>query len=80
MPTDLVIDADGHCNEPWEDLTPWMPKAFQLAEAAGLPLSVERQRRGLGHNALTWFGLTPEELPNSPVYCSRQETLATHRV
>ena len=21
MHTDLVIDADGHCNEPWEDLT-----------------------------------------------------------
>ncbi len=22
MHIDLVIDADGHCNEPWEDLTP----------------------------------------------------------
>jgi len=28
MATDLVIDADGHCNEPTEDLTPWMPKEF----------------------------------------------------
>jgi len=28
MHTDLVIDADGHCNEPWEDLTPWLPKEY----------------------------------------------------
>jgi hypothetical protein len=55
-----------------------MPKAFQLAEASGLPLSVERQRCVLGRNALTWFGLTPEELPITSVYFSRQETLATH--
>ncbi|MEK7879117.1 MAG: amidohydrolase family protein, partial [candidate division NC10 bacterium] len=26
---DLVIDADGHCNEPWEDLTSWMPKEWR---------------------------------------------------
>src|SRR5688572_27963250 len=25
---DLVVDTDGHCNEPWEDLTPWMQKAY----------------------------------------------------
>ena len=28
MAIDLVIDADGHCSEPTEDLTPWMPKEF----------------------------------------------------
>lgn len=28
MAVDLVIDADGHCNEPTEDMTPWMPREF----------------------------------------------------
>ncbi len=28
MAADLVIDADGHCMEPTEDMTPWMPRAF----------------------------------------------------
>jgi uncharacterized protein len=35
MHTDLVIDADGHCNEPWEDLTPWMPKAYHHRAPVG---------------------------------------------
>jgi hypothetical protein len=35
MPTDLVIDADGHCNEPWEDLTPWMPKEYHPRAPVG---------------------------------------------
>jgi predicted TIM-barrel fold metal-dependent hydrolase len=35
MHTDLVIDADGHCNEPWEDLTPWMPKAYHHRAPTG---------------------------------------------
>ena len=24
----LVIDADGHCNEPWRELGAWMPPEF----------------------------------------------------
>ena len=28
MAADLVIDADGHCMEPTEDMTPWMPREF----------------------------------------------------
>ena len=35
MHTDLVIDADGHCNEPWEDLTPWMPKEYHHRAPVG---------------------------------------------
>src|SRR5437588_10537390 len=35
MLTDLVIDADGHCNEPWEDLTPWMPKEYHHRAPVG---------------------------------------------
>src|SRR5256885_1973374 len=35
MHTDLVIDADGHCNEPWEDLTPWMPTAYHQRAPVG---------------------------------------------
>jgi len=35
MLTDLVIDADGHCNEPWEDLTPWMPTAYHQRAPIG---------------------------------------------
>jgi predicted TIM-barrel fold metal-dependent hydrolase len=30
-----VIDADGHCNEPWEDLTPWMPKEYHHRAPVG---------------------------------------------
>ena len=26
MPLNLVVDADGHCSEPWEELARWMPK------------------------------------------------------
>ena len=35
MHTDLVIDADGHCNEPWEDLTPWMPLEYHHRAPVG---------------------------------------------
>ena len=35
MHSDLVIDADGHCNEPWEGLTPWMPKAYHHRAPVG---------------------------------------------
>ena len=35
MHIDLVIDADGHCNEPWEDLTPWMPKDYHHRAPVG---------------------------------------------
>ena len=35
MHPDLVIDADGHCNEPWEDLTPWMPKEYHQRAPVG---------------------------------------------
>src|SRR5919109_2965323 len=35
MHTDLVIDADGHCNEPWEDLTPWMLKEYHHRAPVG---------------------------------------------
>ena len=35
MHTDLVIDADGHCNEPWEDLTPWMPREYHQRAPVG---------------------------------------------
>jgi predicted TIM-barrel fold metal-dependent hydrolase len=62
---DLVIDADGHCSEPAEDLTPWLPRELHhrapttfknragssglyiegrlSTEAAGIPLSVHPQ-------------------------------------
>src|SRR4030095_12997288 len=32
MPTQIVIDADGHCNEPDNELAKWMPK--ELAHLA----------------------------------------------
>src|SRR4029450_10955259 len=35
MHIDLVIDADGHCNEPWEDLTPWMPTDYHHRAPVG---------------------------------------------
>ncbi len=35
MLTDLVIDADGHCNEPWEDLTPFMSKEYYYRAPVG---------------------------------------------
>ena len=35
MHTDLVIDADGHCNEPWEDLTPWMSPEYHHRAPVG---------------------------------------------
>ena len=35
MHTDLVIDADGHCNEPWEDLTPWIPREYHHRAPVG---------------------------------------------
>ena len=28
MPTNLVIDADGHCNEPDTGLVKWLPKEY----------------------------------------------------
>ena len=28
MPTHLVIDADGHCNEPDTGLVKWLPKEY----------------------------------------------------
>jgi len=28
MEARLVIDADGHCYEPWEDLARWLPKEY----------------------------------------------------
>ena len=28
MPPKLVIDADGHCSEPWEELARWMPPEY----------------------------------------------------
>jgi hypothetical protein len=37
MHTDLVIDADGHCNELWEELTPWMPKEYHHRAPVGFP-------------------------------------------
>lgn len=36
MAPDLVIDADGHCNEPVDELARWMPAEFK----AGAPVTV----------------------------------------
>ncbi|HLI26500.1 MAG TPA: hypothetical protein VKZ60_05485, partial [Chloroflexota bacterium] len=42
MTVDLVIDADGHCDEPENELAAWMPPEY----AARAPISV---RDNLGH-------------------------------
>jgi hypothetical protein len=45
-----------------------------LASLVGL--TDEQKRRVLGRNAIAWFGLTPDELPDTSVYFPRQEALA----
>jgi len=35
MTNNLVVDADGHCDEPWEDLTRWMPEAYRHRAPVG---------------------------------------------
>ena len=44
---------------------------------ASIPgLTDEQRRRVLGRNAMTWFGLTPNELPETSVYFQREEVAA----
>jgi hypothetical protein len=47
---------------------------------AAIPgLSEERKRRVLGRNAIEWFGLTPDELPETSVYFQHEDELAARR-
>jgi uncharacterized protein len=44
---------------------------------ASIPgLTDEQKRCVLGRNAIAWFGLTPDELPNTSVYFPHEEALA----
>jgi predicted TIM-barrel fold metal-dependent hydrolase len=44
---------------------------------ASIPsLTDEQKRRVLGRNAIAWFGLSPDELPDTSVYFPREEALA----
>jgi predicted TIM-barrel fold metal-dependent hydrolase len=42
-------------------------------------LTDEHKRRVLGRNAIAWFGLTPDELPETSVYFQREDELAARR-
>ena len=76
MHIDLVIDADGHCNEPWEDLTPWMPKEYHHPTPTGTASSPSRcawwrpslacptSRSAASSAATPWHG-SASLLPNS---------------
>jgi hypothetical protein len=47
---------------------------------ASIPgLTDEQKRRVLGRNAVGWFGLTPDELPEASVYFHRQEEVVALR-
>jgi predicted TIM-barrel fold metal-dependent hydrolase len=47
---------------------------------AAIPgLTGEQKRLVLGRNAIEWFGLTPDELPETSVYFQREDALAARR-
>ena len=47
---------------------------------ASIPgLTGEQKRRVLGRNAVAWFGLTADELPERSVYFPHEEELAMRR-
>lgn len=47
---------------------------------ASIPgLTDEQKRRVLGGNAVEWFGLSANELPETSVYFQREDELAARR-
>jgi hypothetical protein len=42
-------------------------------------LTDEQKHRVLGCNAVAWFGLTPDELPETSVYFQREEDVVVLR-
>ena len=42
-------------------------------------LTDEQKRRVLGRNAVTWFGLTPAELPETSAYFQREAGVTARR-
>jgi hypothetical protein len=47
---------------------------------AAIPgLTGEQKRRVLGRNAIAWFGLTPDELPETSAYFQHEDELTVRR-
>jgi hypothetical protein len=61
-------------------LVRWPAPGVQPNMVASIPgLADEQKRRVLGRNAIAWFGLTADELPDTSVYFQREPVLATQR-
>ena len=58
MTADLVIDADGHCNEPVDELAKWMPAEYarrapaNITDHAGQGYQLVEGRLAVAHGGL----------------------------